>query len=200
MADPIKFYFDFSSPYAYFGALKIDEIAGAFDRQVDWRPILLGIMMKATGNVSLAHQPVKSDYSKHDWERMSRFMDVPWTLPDKFPIATQAAARAFYWLRDRNEDLAKTFALACFDKYFGQGINISGPEAVADIAETLGVNRDELKTSIVTDEIKQRLRDETRAATDAGVCGAPFFIVDGEPFWGSDRLWMIRRWLKSGGW
>jgi 2-hydroxychromene-2-carboxylate isomerase len=200
MPDPIKFYFDFSSPYAYFGALKIDEIAGAFEREVDWRPILLGVTMKATGNVSLAYQPVKSNYSKHDWERLSRFMDVPWTLPDSFPIATQAAARAFYWLRDNDEDLAKKFALACFHKYFGEGHNITERKAVADIGETLGIDREELLAAIVTDEIKQRLRDETEAATDAGVCGAPFFIVDGEPFWGSDRLWMIRRWLKSGGW
>jgi len=200
MADPITFYFDFSSPYAYFGALKIDEIAGAFDRDVDWRPILLGVTMKATGNVSLAHQPVKSDYSKHDWERLSRFMDVPWTLPEHFPIATIAAARAFYWIKDTDEALAKKFGLACFHHYFGEGQDITDRETVAEIGETLGINREELLAAVDRDDNKQRLRDETQAATDAGVCGAPYFIVDGEPFWGSDRLWMIRRWLKSGGW
>jgi len=198
--DPITFYFDFSSPYAYFGALKIDDIAGAFDREVDWRPILLGATMKATGNVSLAHQPVKSDYSKHDWERLSRFMDVPWMLPERFPIATMAAARAFYWIKDTNPPLAKKFALACFHHYFGQGQDITERETIADIGATLGLDRDGLLAAVTTDTIKKRLRDETEAATDAGVCGAPFFIVDGEPFWGSDRLWMIRRWLKSGGW
>ena len=200
MAEPIKFYFDFSSPYAYFGALKIEEIAGAFDREVDWRPILLGVTMKATGNVSLAHQPLKSQYSKHDWQRLSRFMDVPWTLPEHFPIATMAAARAFYWIRDTDEALAKKFALACFHRYFGEGQDITDRQTVAEIGENLGLDREEILEAVVADEIKQRLRDETQAATDAGVCGAPYFVVDGEPFWGSDRLWMIRRWLKSGGW
>ena len=38
------------------------------------------------------------------------------------------------------------------------------------------------------------------AAIEAGVFGSPFFIIDGEPFWGADRLWMVKRWLKSGGW
>ncbi len=200
MADPIMFYFDFSSPYAYFGALKIDGIAEAFDREVDWRPILLGVTMKATGNVSLAHQPVKSEYAKRDWERLARFMDVPWTLPDHFPIATQAAARAFYWIKDTDQVLAKKFALACFHRYFGEGHDITTRDAVADIGETLDIDREELLAAVSTDQIKQRLRDETQAAMDAGVCGAPFFIIDGEPIWGSDRLWMIRRWLKSGGW
>jgi len=200
LSENVKFYFDFSSPYAYFGALKIDELIEGFGREVDWHPILLGAVMKTTGNQSLANQPVKSEYSKHDWERMSRFMDVPWTLPEHFPIGTMAAARAFYWIADNDVALAKKFALACFDKYFGKGIDIAGRDSVADVAEQLGINRDDLLAAIVTDEIKQRLRDETQAATDAGVCGAPYFIVDGEPFWGSDRLWMIKRWLKSGGW
>jgi len=200
VVDPIKFYFDFSSPYAYFAALKIDGIASSFDREVDWQPILLGATMKVTGNSPLAHQPLKSDYVKHDWERLSRFMDVPWTLPETFPIATVAAARAYYWIRDEDEVVAKKFAAACFGKYFGEGRDITTQEVVADIAESLGINRQELLEAIVSDNVKQRLRDETQAATDAGVCGVPFFIIDGEPIWGSDRLWMIRRWLKSGGW
>ena len=45
-----------------------------------------------------------------------------------------------------------------------------------------------------------RWLQETGKAIDAGVFGSPFYIIDGEPFWGADRLWMIRRWLKSGGW
>jgi 2-hydroxychromene-2-carboxylate isomerase len=200
VSDPIKFYFDFSSPYSYFGALKIDGIAGSFDREVEWHPMLLGVAFKATGNVSLAHQPIKSDYAMHDIERMARFMDIPWKWADKFPIATQAAARSFYWINDNDPVLAKKFALACFENYFSKGINISGRDAVADVAEGMGIDRDDLLTAIITDEFKQRLRDETDAAIAAGVCGAPFFIVDGEPVWGSDRLWMIRRWLKSGGW
>ncbi len=200
MSEPIKFYFDFSSPYAYFGALKIDGLAASFDREVDWHPILLGAVFKNTGNVSLANQPIKSDYAKHDWERLSRFMDIPWTLPEKFPIGTMAAARAYYWLKESDPVFAKKFGLACFNKYFAEGIDITGREIVADIGEDIGLNREELLTAIASDEFKQRLRNETQAATDAGVCGAPYFIVDGEPFWGSDRLWMIKRWLKSGGW
>ena len=49
-------------------------------------------------------------------------------------------------------------------------------------------------------ELKKRLKDETSAAIDVGVFGSPYFIIDGEAFWGADRLWMIKRWLQTGGW
>jgi 2-hydroxychromene-2-carboxylate isomerase len=200
MSDPVQFYFDFSSPYAYFAALRIDEVVGRFGREVQWKPTLLGVIMKTTGNTPLATQPVKSDYCTRDWERLARFMDAPYTLPNPFPIGTQAAARAFYWLDDRDATGARLFAKTAFATYFGEGRDISTPETVADIAGGLGVDRDELLTALAGDEIKQRLKDEVAAAMQAGVCGSPYFIVDGEPFWGSDRLWMIKRWLKSGGW
>ena len=200
MSDPIEFYFDFSSPYAYFAAFKIDELAEGFARDVTWKPTLLGVIMKTTGNTPLASQPVKRDYCTKDWERLGRFMDVPWTLPDPFPIATQTAARAFYWLNYRDPTGARLFAKTVFSTYFGEGRDISTPETVADIASGLAFHKDDLLEALSEGAVKQRLRDEVSAAMKAGVCGSPYFIVDGESFWGSDRLWMIKRWLQSGGW
>ncbi len=200
MSDPIQFYFDFSSPYGYFAALKIDETAADFDRQVQWKPMMLGAALKETGNVPMAEQPIKGDYCKLDWERMARYMEAPWKMPEPFPIATLAAARAFYWLDDDDPALAKRFAHAVFGEYFGKGHDITDAETVADVAEPLGIKRDDLLAAVLDPAIKARLKDETTAALEKGVFGSPFIIVDGEPFWGSDRLWMIRRWLKSGGW
>ncbi|MDA1089099.1 MAG: 2-hydroxychromene-2-carboxylate isomerase [Proteobacteria bacterium] len=200
MSDPIQFYFDFSSPYGYFAALKIDDLAASFDRDVVWRPMMLGAAMKVTGAQPLADVAIKGDYCKNDWDRLARFMEVPWTMPDPFPIATLAAARAFYWLDDLDPAWAKRFALAAYDTYFGQGQDITAPEVVADVAEPLGIDRNALLAAVQDQVIKQRLKDETAKAIEAGVFGSPFFLIDGESFWGADRLWMIRRWLKSGGW
>ena len=200
MSEPIKFYFDFSSPYGYFAALKIDELAASFGRQVEWHPMMLGAAMKVTGAKPLAEIELKGDYCKNDWDRLARYMEVPWTLPAEFPIGTLAASRAFYWLDDQDDALAKRFALAAFNVYFGQGRDITPAETVAEFAEPLGVDRDALLAAVQDQAIKQRLKDETGKAIDAGVFGSPFYIIDGEPFWGADRLWMIRRWLKSGGW
>jgi 2-hydroxychromene-2-carboxylate isomerase len=200
VGEPIQFYFDFSSPYGYFAALKIDGIAAGFERQVRWRPMMLGAAMKVTGAKPIAEIELKGDYCKRDWDRLARYMEVPWTLPDPFPIATLAAARAFYWLDDDDPALAKRFALAAFDEYFGKGRDITDPETVAKFAAPLGIDRDALLTAVQDQAIKQRLKDETNAAIGNGVFGSPFIVIDGEPFWGADRLWMIRRWLKSGGW
>jgi 2-hydroxychromene-2-carboxylate isomerase len=162
--------------------------------------MMLGAAMKETGNVPLAHQPIKGGYCEHDWERLARYMEVPWTMPDPFPIATLAAARAFYWLDDDDPAMAKKFARAAFHAYFGLGQDITEAETVAAIAEPLGVARDALLEAVQDPAIKERLKDETTQALESGVFGSPFVIIDGEPFWGADRLWMIRRWLKSGGW
>ena len=200
MTDPMTFYFDFSSPYGYFAAQKIDETAAEFDREVLWHPMMLGPVMKETGNRPLAQQPIKGGYCQRDWDRLGRYMEVPWTMPDPFPIATLAAARAFYWIDDDDPALAKKFARAAFHAYFGEGRDITGAETVAAIAEPLGLDPEALLAAVQDPAIKQRLKDETGQAIEVGVCGSPFFIIDGEPFWGSDRLWMIRRWLKTGGW
>ena len=200
MSNPVLFYFDFSSPYGYFAAQKIDETVADFGRRVTWQPIMLGAAMKETGNVSLVDQPIKGDYCRRDWDRLASYMEVPWTMPDKFPIATLAAARAFYWLDDGDPALARKFADAAFHAYFGEGTDITEAETIADIAEPLGVDRDALLNAVQDPAIKERLKIETTQALEAGVFGSPFVIIDGEPFWGSDRLWMIRRWLKSGGW
>ena len=87
-----------------------------------------------------------------------------------------------------------------FDPTGREGRDITDAETVAAIAEPLGIDRDALLAAVQDPAIKQRLKDETGLAIEAGVFGSPFFIIDGEPFWGSDRLWMIRRWMKTGGW
>lgn len=200
MADPIDFYFDFSSPYGYFAAFKIDEIGETHGREVVWHPIMLGPAFKASGNAPLIDQPLKGAYSKHDWERLARYMQVPWTFPEPFPVATLAAARAFYWLEGTDKALARRFAHAVFRTYFGEGRTIQPPDTVAEIGAEMGIGRADLLAAIQAPEWKQRLKDETDAAIARGVFGSPFIFVDGEGFWGADRLWMVRHWLARGGW
>lgn len=200
MAEPVKFYFDFSSPYSYFASFKIDETCESLGREVTWKPFLLGVLFNTTGSQPLTTIPMKGEYCENDWQRLARYMNVPWTLPDPFPVGTQAAGRAYYWLHDRDPEIARKFAKEVFMTYFGRGHDISSPDAVAEIAAPLGVDHAELHAALSDDAVKQRLKDETQAAIDAGVFGAPYFIVDGEGIWGSDRMWMVRRWIQRGGW
>ena len=200
MAGSIDFYFDFSSPYGYFAATAIDGLAAEYGRAVAWKPIMLGPIMKETGNRPLVDQGAKGAYAVRDWQRLGRLMNVPWVLPEPFPIAAVAASRAFWWLDDRDGDLSRRFARAAFDAYFGKGLDIMPVAAVATIAASVGADGPAVAAALQDQAVKDRLRIETASATAAGVCGSPFFIVDGEPFWGADRLPMVRRWLERGAW
>lgn len=198
--DPIDFYFDFSSPYGYFAAAKIDAIARKHEREVMWRPILLGAVFKVTGQQPLPAIPLKGAYSKHDLDRSARLFGLPFKLPSKFPIASTAACRAFYWVTDRDPALAKRLALALYEAYFGQDRDISAPEVTIDIGTKLGLGKEDLSRALNDAEVKDRLRREVDAAIGRGVFGSPYIVVDGEPFWGSDRLDQVERWLSTGGW
>ena len=72
MPQPLDFYFDFSSPYGYFASTRIDELAGRYGRDVEWHPILLGVVFKTTGSQPLPQVPMKGEYALHDFKRTAR--------------------------------------------------------------------------------------------------------------------------------
>jgi 2-hydroxychromene-2-carboxylate isomerase len=200
VANPIDFYFDFSSPYGYFAATRIEDIAARHGRTVTWRPILLGAIFKVTRQQPLPTIPLKGDYAKRDLDRTAKLLNLPFRLPTQFPISTTSPARAFYHLNNRDPALAKRLALALFVAYFADDVDISSPGNTADIAAHAGVDRQEMIDALNDPAVKDRLRHEVDAAVDLGVFGSPYIVVDGEPFWGSDRLDQVEKWLSTGGW
>jgi 2-hydroxychromene-2-carboxylate isomerase len=200
MTNPIDFYFDFSSPYGYFASARIEELAAKHGRNVNWRPILLGAVFKITGQQPLPSIPLKGSYANHDLARSARLFDLPYKFPTKFPVAGQAPSRAFYWVSDRDPLLAIKLAQALYHAYFVEDRDISSPEVTANVAAKLGVDKDQILRALGEPAVKQRLATEVDAAIERGVFGSPFFIIDKEPFWGSDRLDQVDRWLATGGW
>ena len=198
MAEPIDFYFDYSSPYGYLAAMKIDDLAARHGRAVNWKPILLGAAFKVTGAQPLTSLPLKGHYAKRDIVRSARFHGIPIKYPSKFPIASQAPARAFYWVSDRDPALARRLAKALYRAYFVEDRDISSPEVTADVAATLGLKRDEVLAALNDPAVKDRLKQEVDAAIKLGVFGSPYIVIDGEPFWGADRLDQVERWLADG--
>jgi len=199
MAEPLLFYFDFSSPYSYLASEKIDALAERFGRQVQWRPILLGAIVKSLGTVTLTSQPGQAEYSIRDFARSARFLGIPYAHPATFPISTVAAARAYYWLHGQDCAKARQFAHEVFRAYFVAGKDVSAAPAVLELAAKVGAGGTVLEAGMNDAAIKERLRAETEAALAAGVFGVPWIVVDGEPFWGADRLPQVERWLASQG-
>ena len=199
MPQPIEFYFDFSSPYGYLASEKIEDLATRHNRKVRWRPILLGVIFKQTGGAPLTTLPLKGEYSLHDFRRSARFLDVPYTHPETFPLATQHAARAYYWLHDQDCETARAFVHRVFRALYRNGRDISDLDVVLELAARQGADRDTLLEALTGQALKDRLKGECEAALAKGVFGSPYIIVDGEPFFGADRLPQIERWLASGG-
>jgi len=197
---PVDFYFEFSSPYGYIASQLAEEMEKRIGRPMQWRPILLGPVFKITGQAPLVDVPMKGEYSKRDFSRSARLHNIEYAHPAKFPIGTVAAVRAFYWVNDRDPAQARSLAKALYKAYFTRGEDISTPQSVVEIAKTAGVDGTALGAALEDPAVKERGKREVDAAIAAGVFGSPFFVVDGEPFWGVDRMPMLESWVKSGGW
>ena len=198
MNPPIDFYFDFSSPYSYIASEWIEALAARHGRTVDWKAVMLGAVFQAAELKSPVSHPIKREYSLRDFERSARFAGVPLAVPPKFPIATQNAARVFWYLHGLDPQRAVGWARLCLRAYFTRGTDLGDGPALQGLAGELGLEPG-LAERVWTDPAwKDRLRQANDAAIAAGVFGAPFFVIDGEPFWGNDRRAQIERWLADG--
>ena len=195
----IDFYVDFSSPYSYIASEWIEALAARHGRTVRWHAVLLGVTFQAAELKSPVSHPIKREYSLHDFERSARFAGVPFTLPEKFPVATQNAARVFWWLEESDPERAANWARHCLRAYFTRGtVDLSNAEHLKALATEFGLDAAEAERVWTEPRWKSRLKTACDDAIAQGVFGAPFFVIDGEPFWGNDRRDQIERWLGGG--
>ncbi len=198
---PIEFWFDFASGYAYFAALEIEALADRHGRTVLWRPFTLGAAFKVTGAQGLSRTPLKREYAWHDWQRLARLKRVPFNLPPDHPKVGLPAIRAFYHLERKDPPAAARLAKHIIVGYFREGLDTNDSNAIVHLASSLlGLDPDMMLAGMIDPEIKTLARRYGEEAVTRGVFGSPWIFVDGEPFWGSDRLAMVDRWLAEGAW
>lgn len=199
MPAPIDFYFDFSSPYSFLASEQIEALAARHGRTVNYRPILLGAIFKASGGAPLTEQYApKAKYSIHDFERSARFAGIRFRYPSKFPISSVAPARAVLALQRDRPEQAIALVHALFRAFFQEDCDISDAAVVADVANSIGLDGAKLTDDAQQPAVKDALRKAVEDSIAFGVFGAPTIVVDGEVFWGNDRLPQIERWLASG--
>ena len=199
MPAPIDFYFDFASPYGYIASHKIDALAAKHGREAIWRPYLLGAAFKITGGSAPVALPMKGQYFIRDFARSARFHGVPFKYPSKFPISSVAPTRAFYWMNAKDPKRAKQLAAALYHAYMVEDVDISDAESTIAVAAKSGLNADEVRAGINDQAVKDLTKGEVEKAIKAGAFGSPYIVVDGEAFWGADRLDQVERWLATGG-
>ena len=196
---PIAFYFDFSSPYSYIASEWIEALAARHGRTVQWHAMLLGASFQVTEIRTPVSYPLKREYTMRDFERSARFAGVPLKMPEKFPIPTQNAARVFWWLHDTaGAARAVAWARHALRALFARGVDLSDDALLQGLCAEFGLDPAQAEAAWRDPERKARRKAVNDAAIAAGVFGAPFFIIDGEPFWGNDRRAQIERWLEKG--
>jgi 2-hydroxychromene-2-carboxylate isomerase len=195
----IDFWFDFSSPYSYVANEWVDAVAARHGRTVRRHAILLGATFQAAELKPPVAYPLKREYVLRDFARSARYEGLPYKPPLQFPVPTQNAARVFWWLADTVGDAAAAdWARAGLRAMFTRGVALHEAAALKALAAEQGLDADAAEVAWNDPERKARLKRANDEAIAAGVFGAPFFRVDGEPFWGNDRKPQIERWLASG--
>lgn len=197
MRSPVSFYFDFSSPYSYIASEWIEALAARHGRTVRWHAILLGATFQATGLRAPVDYPLKREYAMRDFARSARLEGVPYQQPAVFPIATQNAARIFWWLHAQDAERATAWARTALRAYFACGVRLDDAAALRQLAERSGIDANAAEAAWADPAWKLRLKQANDDALAAGVFGAPWFVVDGEPFWGNDRKSQVERWLAG---
>jgi 2-hydroxychromene-2-carboxylate isomerase len=202
MPQPLELYFDFISPYGYFASLAIEGLAARHGRTVDWRPMLLGVsVLKVMGLKPLLDTPLKGDYIRRDVLRHARGHGIRLGRDLNAPMGNPLpAARAFCWVKRHHPGLESAMAHAVFHAIWAEGRDLSTPEAVAAIALPAGLDASAVAEATAGEEAARLLRDAVAASIETGIFGSPTMVVDGEPFWGFDRLGDAEAWLRTGGW
>jgi len=192
--DPIEFWFDFGSGYAYFAHLEIGRLERATGCDVAWRPFMLGTAFKVTGAQGLSSTPMKGDYARRDWQRLADLRGVRFAPPANHPVIALAPSRIFYGLEESDRTVANRFAAACLRRYYSDGEDITEDDVLTRCLDDAGASRSHL--AFARDErCKEILKNRSQEALGKGVFGSPFFLWRGEPFWGADRIDMLIEWV-----
>jgi 2-hydroxychromene-2-carboxylate isomerase len=197
MHAPIRFYFDFASPYAYFSLEPLEQLAARHQRRIEWRPVLVWAVLKAHKIPAPTTSPVKWQYLMHDMVRSAAYFGVDYSHPSLLPLSTHRAARLFYAIEQYDRTGAVKLARQLFRAFFAEGRDPSDSEVLCDIAAAHGLSRSAAQEAIDGDTGRARLATEIEQAVADGVCGSPFFIIDGEGFFGADRLAQVE-WRLTG--
>jgi len=136
----------------------------------------------------------KIDYIRHDAQRCAELAGWPFVIPERFPPDATLARLTFYHLDALDPDLARRFAHGVATRYYGSGLDISTAGDLLAVAEPLGIDSASLDAAADNPEAGLRLDSTNNAAAQLGCFGVPWLEVEGECFFGHDRLPHVERW------
>jgi 2-hydroxychromene-2-carboxylate isomerase len=185
--DGPRFYYDLGSPYAYLASERITGLfAEAGVGAPEWQPILLGGLFKRFDRSSWGLGPKRAAGIAECERRAAEYGLPPIRWPDPWPPDGLFAMRAATYAKEIGRTVS--FSLAVFRQAFAAGRDLSDPDTVLLAAAAAEIHPRAMVAAIERESLKSALREATERAGDLGVRGVPSVVVDGEVFWGDDRL------------
>jgi|TARA_B110000090_G_scaffold70603_1_gene80678 2-hydroxychromene-2-carboxylate isomerase len=195
MSKTIEFYFDFGSPTAYLAHKRLQQLQSQYSCTLDYKPILLGGLFKATGNMSPVMVAAKGKYMMgQDLPRFAALYQVPLNINPHFPINTLNLMRGA--VAALGQDHFSAYVEAVFDAVWVNGENMGELDVVARVLTAAGLDAQSIIASTQDPDVKAALISNTEAAVAKGCFGAPTMFVGSDMFFGQDRMQFIEMALQ----
>jgi len=191
----VDFFFSYFSTYTYLSVMRIEKLSAAAGVSVRWRPFHLRTITTEQNNRPFAGKPVKMKYMWRDLERRAAQHGIEFNGIPPYPVDADLAHRV--GTVAAMEGWCPEFSRAVFRQWFLEHKPPGDPERLSELVGSLGKNAQLVMSRAQSDEVRDRLASETDAARSLGIFGAPTFAVDGEIFWGDDRLEIALDWSRS---
>lgn len=199
MSKTIEYFLSPQSPWCYLGHQRLVELARDTGAQVEPKPFDLGKVFSVSGGLPLAKRaPQRQVYRLVELERWAQFLGLPMNVqPQFFPVSPDAASTLIIAARTSlGVDAALELSGAIMRALWAEEKNIADEDTLAQIADLCGFDGRMLLKSAKTAGVQEQYERNTDEAIAANIFGVPWYVVDGEGFWGQDRLDFVRRALE----
>ncbi|MGY6564981.1 2-hydroxychromene-2-carboxylate isomerase [Halomonas sp. KM-1] len=197
MSQTITYYLSLVSPWTYLGHERLGEIATHHGATIDYVPVSVSGIFPRTGGLPLPKRaPERQAYRLVELKRWQQVLGVPLNVePKHFPTDDRPAARLALTAKAQGHDIAE-LTLAILRACWAEERDIADLATLREIANACGLDGQELLDESET-QGQQRLDAACEQAIAAGCFGVPWYDVEGEPFWGQDRLALVEKKLSG---
>jgi 2-hydroxychromene-2-carboxylate isomerase len=195
MAKQLEFLFDYGSPFSYLANIQLPGFLKRNAAVAVFRPILLGAVLKATGNSSPMTVPAKARYFAEELRRWAARYGVTFRLnPNPFMANTLFLMRGA--VAAQKLGVFGAYHDAIFRAAWADGLDLGEKVVLSGILQRAGIDFEALIAATERQDVKDELRRNTEDAVARGVFGAPTFFVGNEMFWGNDRFDFVEEALR----
>lgn len=190
----IDYYFSLTSPWSFMGSERLARMAMEHGARVNCIPANLGAVFAETGGLPLPKRsPQRQAYRMMELKRWTKFHDMPFVLePKHFPYDESEGVRLVLAARKADRDALK-LATELGRALWQLDQDPADKQVQDEAARRAGLDADAMRKEMTPDEAKAIWAKNSEDAIRAGVFGAPSYVIDGEIFWGQDRLDFVER-------